>query len=118
MCQLIKIAFGLSLSILVLISVAPGSFGYKLDHSHKQPVQENKLEEPLQRPFNEKQINEINYCIMGCVKCANGDIYFKDESVSDTPITVTCANTCLVSPDLRDLIYDLSRRKLTKPYAK
>lgn len=81
MCRLTTAAFGLSLSVLVLLSMTSGSFGYKLDHSHKQIVQENKVEEPVQRPLNEKQINEINYCIMGCVKCANGDIYFKDESV-------------------------------------
>lgn len=81
MCRVMKIAFGLSLSVLVLISLVPGSSGYKLDHSHKQPMQESQVDEPIQRPLSEKEINEINYCIMGCVKCANGDIYFKDESV-------------------------------------
>lgn len=79
MCRLITIAFGLGLSVIVLLSLAPGSFGYKLEHN--QAMKENKVEEPIQRPLNEKEINEINYCIMGCVKCANGDIYFKDESV-------------------------------------
>ena len=81
MSQIVKLSFAVSVLIIVLLSLAQGSLAFKL--THKEKKENTRLdEEPIQKPLTEKQVNEINYCIMGCVKCANGDIYFKDESVS------------------------------------
>lgn len=86
MSRFLTIVLGFGLGSLILLSIVSSSLGYKLEHKPEQNMyKKNNVEtqdDSKHIMHNGKNVNEINYCIMGCVKCANGDLYFKEESVS------------------------------------